>query len=119
MDRLRPIEKRSENASNSRPELIRHDSGQVSIGFCQQAGISTELADNVRNIQSAVQYSILYSKAVDVVVTQNLNIVVRLGGLHTLMNFVGAIGYMMRGSGLESALEYIFGKNTGEHILTG
>jgi len=113
VDRLRPIEKRSENASNSRPELIRHDSGQVSIGFCQQAGISTELADNVRNIQSAVQYSI------DIVVTEHLNIVVRLGGFHTLMNFVGAIGYIMRGSGLESALEYIFGKNTGEHILTG
>jgi len=25
----------------------------------------------------------------------------------------------MRGSGLESALEYIFGKNTIDHILTG
>ena len=34
------------------------------------------------------------------------------------MNVMGAIGYIMRGSGLESAVEYIFGKNTGEHILT-
>jgi len=93
--------------------------GQVNIGFCQQAGTSTELADNVRNIQSAVQYSVLYSKAVDIVLTENLNIVIRLGRFHTLMNVMGAIGYIMRGSGLESAVEYIFGKNTGEHILTG
>jgi len=73
----------------------------------------------VRNIRSAVQYSILYSKAVDIIVTENLNIVIRLGGFHTLMNFMGAFGYIIRGSGLESALEYIFGKNTIERILTG
>ena len=75
----------------------------------------------MRNIRSAVQYSILYSKAVDIVVTENLNVVVRLGGFHTLMNFnfMGAFGYIVCGSGLESALGYIFGKNTIEHILTG
>ena len=32
---------------------------------------------------------------------------------------MGAVDYIMRGSGLESALEYIFGKNTIDHILTG
>jgi len=32
---------------------------------------------------------------------------------------MGAVNYIMRGSGLESALEYIFGKNTIDHILTG
>jgi len=35
------------------------------------------------------------------------------------MNFICAVDYIMRGSGLESALEYIFNKNTIDHILTG
>jgi len=39
----------------------------------------------------------LYSKAIDIVLTENMNIVVRLGGFHTLMNFMGSVGYIMRG----------------------
>ena len=61
----------------------------------------------------------LYSKAIDIVIADDLNVVVRLGGFHTLMNFMGAVGHIMRGSGLESALECIFGRSTVEHIMTG
>src|SRR5664279_1437680 len=61
----------------------------------------------------------LYIKAVDIVRHQNLNIVVRLGGFHTAMNFIGAIGNNMRGSGLEEAFELLYGKKTVEHVMTG
>ena len=61
----------------------------------------------------------LYSKAVDIVLAEKLNVAVTLGGFHTLMNFMGAIGHIMRGSGLESALECIFSKSTIQHIMTG
>ena len=61
----------------------------------------------------------LYSKAVDIVLAEKLNAVVTLGGFHTLMNFMGVIGHIMRGSALQSALECIFGKSTIQHIMTG
>jgi len=61
----------------------------------------------------------LYIKAVDTAIKSNLNIVIRLGGFHTLMSFLGSIGSMMRGSGLEEVMGLIFGANTMEHVLSG
>ena len=61
----------------------------------------------------------LYIKAVDIVRNDNLDIVIRLGGFHTAMNFMGAIGSNMRGSGLEEVFEIIYGKKTVEHVMTG
>lgn len=34
-----------------------------------------------------------------------MNIVCRPGGFHTMMSFMGSIGFMMKGSGVEEALE--------------
>lgn len=48
-----------------------------------------------------------------------LPIVVRLGGFHTLMSFLGSIGNVMRGSGLEDVFQLLCGENTIEHILMG
>jgi len=42
----------------------------------------------------------LYIKAVDIATVANLNVVCRLGGFHILMIFLGAIGYVMKGSGI-------------------
>ena len=42
----------------------------------------------------------LYIKAVDICIAENLCMVCRLGGFHTLMNFLGAVGPVMKGSGL-------------------
>ena len=39
----------------------------------------------------------LYSKAIDIALADGLNTAVRLGGFHTLMNFMGAVGHVMRG----------------------
>jgi hypothetical protein len=43
----------------------------------------------------------LYIKALDISIKAQLPIEARLGGFHTLMNFLGFIGNVMRGSGLE------------------
>jgi hypothetical protein len=61
----------------------------------------------------------LYIKAVDISLKAHLDIVVRLGGFHTLMSFLGSMGHLMKGSGLEEVLGLIFGPNTVEHILSG
>ena len=44
-------------------------------------------------------------------------IIVRLGGFHTIMSFLGAIGTLMGGSGIEEILGTIYG--SVEHILCG
>ena len=36
-----------------------------------------------------------------------------------LMSFLGSIGYLMRGTGLEEVLGILFRPNTIEHILNG
>jgi len=46
-------------------------------------------------------------------------IVLRLGGFHTLMSFLGCIGHIMAGSGLKSLLEQVYASNTVSHMLTG
>ena len=61
----------------------------------------------------------LYMKALDVVFKAQLDIVVRLGGFHTMMSYMGSIGHIMRGSGIEDILLLLFGENTIEHILSG
>ena len=46
-------------------------------------------------------------------------IILRLGGFHTLMSFLGSIGHLMAGTGLQDILEVIFAGNTVTHILSG
>jgi hypothetical protein len=46
-------------------------------------------------------------------------VVVRLGGFHTLMSFLGSIGHLMAGTGLQELLETVFAPNTVTHILSG
>ena len=46
-------------------------------------------------------------------------IVLRLGGFHTEMGFLGCIGNLMAGSGLKELLEMIYAPNAVEHIFTG
>ena len=47
------------------------------------------------------------------------NIVLKLGGFHTLMSFVGCIGHIMDGTGLRDVLEEIYASNTTPHLLSG
>ena len=47
------------------------------------------------------------------------SLVLHLGPFHTEMSFLGAIGYLMKGSGIEDILEVIYAKNFVAHILNG
>lgn len=46
-------------------------------------------------------------------------VVVRLGGFHTLMSFMGCIGHTMAGSGLKEVLCQVFAANSVDKMLTG
>ena len=61
----------------------------------------------------------LWIKAMEIIKSKSLNIVCRLGGFHTMMSFIGSIGHMMKGSGLEEALEMIYGPNAVNHMMAG
>ena len=47
------------------------------------------------------------------------SIILRLGGLHVEMSFLGCIGHIMAGSGIEEVLELVYAKNAVPHILSG
>ena len=61
----------------------------------------------------------LWLKAVEIVKAKSLNIVCRLGRFHVMMSFMGSIGSMMKGSGLEDILESIYGPNAVSHMMSG
>ena len=61
----------------------------------------------------------LWLKATEVATEKSLDVVVHLGGFHTLMSFMGSIGTLMDGSGIASALQTIYGENSVKHILGG
>ncbi|CAH1118147.1 unnamed protein product [Phaedon cochleariae] len=64
----------------------------------------------------------LYVKAKDIVSSDDSdlkNVIVRLGGFHLLMSFMGCIGVIMAGSGLRDLLSIIFAENSLDKILSG
>ena len=61
----------------------------------------------------------LWLKAVEIIKAKSLNIVCRLGSFHTMMNFMGSIGSMMKSSGLKEALETAYGPNAVTHMISG
>ncbi|XP_060600668.1 uncharacterized protein LOC132754090 [Ruditapes philippinarum] len=66
----------------------------------------------------------LYWKALNIIMNESeeseiKNVVVRLGGFHTEMSFLGSIGRLMENSGLAEILGTIYAANTVGHMLTG
>lgn len=47
------------------------------------------------------------------------NIVLRLGGFHTEMNFVGSIGHLMADTGSQEVMELVYAASAVVHMLTG
>lgn len=47
------------------------------------------------------------------------HVVVRLGGFHCLMSYLGAVGYIMSGAGLDSLWSTVYAPNSVKHMLTG
>ena len=66
----------------------------------------------------------LYLKALSIVNSEKAgrelkSVVLRLGTFHLQMSFLGSIGYLMAGSGLQEALELVFAPNAVIHMLSG
>lgn len=66
----------------------------------------------------------LYSKAREMVAASDANselcnVVVKLGGFHMLMSFLGSIGFIMDASGLKEALGKIYAENSVDKMLNG
>ena len=63
----------------------------------------------------------LYIKAAEIVAafTDLSNVVVRLGGSHLLMSYLGSIGFIMGASGTEAVWETVYAAGTVTHMLTG
>lgn len=51
--------------------------------------------------------------------SEQRSIILRLGGLHVEMSFLGCIGSIMSGSGIEELLECVHASNTVGHMLRG
>ena len=62
----------------------------------------------------------LYIKAVGIVnASDNLEVIVLLGGFHLLMSFMGAIGNIVAGSGIEELCESVYAKGSLVHVMNG
>lgn len=66
----------------------------------------------------------LFLKAADIVASSATDsyiseVVVRLGGFHLLMSFLGCLGKFMAGSGIEDMWSTVYGKATISHLLSG
>ena len=46
-------------------------------------------------------------------------VILRLGGFHTEMSFLGYIGHIMSGSGIDKVLQTIYASNAVVHIFSG
>ncbi|KAK6172758.1 hypothetical protein SNE40_016354 [Patella caerulea] len=47
------------------------------------------------------------------------SLILRLGGFHTEMSFLGCIGNVMSASGLEELLGVVYAQNTVGHMMSG
>lgn len=66
----------------------------------------------------------LFAKATEIVLAAApgsplSRVVVRLGGFHLLLSFLGSVGHIMAGSGLEEMWANIYAKNSVVHMLSG
>jgi len=61
----------------------------------------------------------LWLKATGIITESNLPIVSRLGGFHTMMSFLGAVGKLMKRSGLEELFAEVYAENSVEHMVSG
>ena len=60
----------------------------------------------------------LWLKPYEIAKSKLLDLVIQLGDFHTLMSFLGSIGAVMEGSGLDKLLEPIYGSCSVTHIMS-
>ena len=62
----------------------------------------------------------LWLKSVDIILSQNLRIIPRLGGFHLLKSFLGALSSKFADSGLRDIVQLIYpGETAADRILNG
>ena len=61
----------------------------------------------------------LYKKTHAIATAERLPVVCRLGGFHALMSFLGSVGTLMKGSGIEELFEIEYSPPVVTHMLTG
>ena len=65
----------------------------------------------------------LYYKAKDIIAACKdetfSNVFIRLGGFHLLLSFLGSVGFLMKGSGLQDLLSEVYAMKSTEKILEG
>ena len=64
----------------------------------------------------------LWIRATEIVLSLKMPIVVRLGGFHLLKSYLGSVGHIMSGSGIEDLIKIVFpsiGDSTVSHIMSG
>ena len=61
----------------------------------------------------------LWLKDTDIINAKSINAVLILDGFHLMMRFLGIIGTLMKGSGISEAVQIVYGKNAGEHMMSG
>ena len=61
----------------------------------------------------------LWIRAFDIIHVENLPIVCRLGGFHSLMSFLESISTLMKGTGLLDVLSEVYAENSVVHMLSG
>ena len=61
----------------------------------------------------------MWYKASSIIAKKKLNIICHLGYFHTYMKFLGAVGDMMIGSGIEELLEMVYATNSVGHMMSG
>ncbi|XP_031335335.1 uncharacterized protein LOC116165167 isoform X2 [Photinus pyralis] len=93
--------------------------------------IYTALLSSVEKSKSLNQQSTivtfdqpLYLKAREVIASRQgdpelQHVILRLGGFHLLMSFMGAVGFIMEGSGLSELFNLIYAAVSTEKLLTG
>ena len=62
----------------------------------------------------------LFIKALEIVMSKNYKIILRVGGFNKVKSYPGSIGMIMAGSGLEGAMKLVFdGEGTFDKIMKG
>lgn len=61
----------------------------------------------------------LWLKAMCIVKEESMPIVCRLGAFHMLMSYMGGIGNIMKGCGLQQAFEQVYAPNSVTHMMSG
>ena len=64
-------------------------------------------------------YQPLWLKAMGIIKEEQLPIACRLGGFQTLMSFLGSVGMLMKGSGIEDLFAEVYAENSIPHIMSG